>query len=101
MKLRILLLALGLALALVAVGLYADIQIRATAAETAPPLPGDDLIPHPFGVVTYPIPRLRPGAADFPPQGRHERPNCGTASCANPTPSQQYTVSQYVCCIGL
>jgi hypothetical protein len=65
-KLRILLLALGVGLALAAIGLYADIQIRATAAESALRLAGDDLIPHPIGVVTNAITIHRPPDAVWP-----------------------------------
>ena len=55
MKKKILLALLGLSIALAAFAIYASMQVRATAAEDAQTLAGDDLIPHPIGAVNHAI----------------------------------------------
>ena len=55
MKKRVLLTFLGIPVALAAVAVYCSTQVRATAAERAETLAGDDLIPQPIGTVNHAI----------------------------------------------
>lgn len=55
MKKRVLLTFLGILVALAAVAMYCSTQVRATAAERAKTLAGDDLIPQPIGTANHAI----------------------------------------------
>ncbi len=59
-KKRFGLIALGVICGLTMLGIYAEVQVRATPAEWAKPLAGDELIPHPIGTVNHAITIHRP-----------------------------------------
>jgi hypothetical protein len=55
LKKRLLLITSGILVGLAALTICANLQVRATAAERAKTLPGDDLIPQPIGAVNHAI----------------------------------------------
>jgi hypothetical protein len=55
MKLKLFLLLAGIVVMAAGFGFYAAMQVRATRAEAAQWLPGDNLIPQPIGVVNHAI----------------------------------------------
>jgi hypothetical protein len=63
---RVLLVAAGLVVALMAFAIYASFQIRATPTEKKEELPGDELIPQPIGTVTDAITIVRPARNVWP-----------------------------------
>jgi len=56
----------GILAVLSGVAIYASLQVRATPAETARTLPGDDLIPQPIGSVNHAITIRRPAREVWP-----------------------------------
>lgn len=65
-KKKLLLFALLFGAVLAALVGYSSMQVHATRAEQAEPLPGDDLIPHPVGAVTHAITIHRPPQDAWP-----------------------------------
>jgi hypothetical protein len=59
-KKKVLLVVSGIVVVFAAIGIYAARQVRATAAEAARTLPGDELIAQPLGAVNHAITIRRP-----------------------------------------
>src|SRR5271166_718751 len=55
LKKRLLLITSGMLAGLAALAICANMQVRATTAERAKTLPGDDLIPQPIGAINHAI----------------------------------------------
>ncbi|HYA63706.1 MAG TPA: hypothetical protein VED66_10900, partial [Candidatus Sulfotelmatobacter sp.] len=66
MKKKMVLTICGILPVLLGVAIYASLQVRATPAETARTLAGDDLIPQPIGSVNHAITIRRPAREVWP-----------------------------------